>query len=499
MSRKRVYRLPIVLVLTVALGIPVTLAKKHTVTVSEALELAETGKLNEAKLNKLFKKDLSGDKKKFSANKDALLATFELGALNQRVGNFKQSKHWFDLADSTAKEIEGQAVVSGKKTTGKAGAATLGESSTQYVGDYYEKVMSRTLNALNYAFLGDMEGAGVELRKAENYHREARDAIQKEIDAAEKKAQKKADKAAKKSKEDAAEERNKDTVDKNFGALNAAISDVRNDYENAFTYYLSAQFYLANGDSSSLNDAWNAAERAWEIGAGVSAIESLYRDVARMQFAGDPETLAEKLGEADASVLDVPRDAVDVTVIYLAGNAPMKSEKRLPVVIATGAFQTATVSSYEGLQFGLPEMSVQASGVTATTDTAVYIGKLAAKAHKKKLPGMVARAAVRGVTKGAATKAITKKAGPLGKLLGSVVSNATEHADFRAWYSMPAEVKIARLALPPGSHTLQLSVSGRPLSATANGEAGDHCIVLVWGTGATAHAWTLNLSRPPAS
>ena len=37
-------------------------------------------------------------------------------------------------------------------------------------------------------------------------------------------------------------------------------------------------------------------------------------------------------------------------------------------------------------------------------------------------------------------------------LLGAVVSVATEAADLRSWTTLPAEIGVARLALPPGRH-----------------------------------------------
>jgi hypothetical protein len=56
--------------------------------------------------------------------------------------------------------------------------------------------------------------------------------------------------------------------------------------------------------------------------------------------------------------------------------------------------------------------------------------------------------------------------GQLTGILFSVLSNLTEKADTRSWFTLPAEIRMASLFLPPGEHDIKLVLydnAGRPI------------------------------------
>ncbi|HUH11988.1 MAG TPA: hypothetical protein VMK65_02720 [Longimicrobiales bacterium] len=80
---------------------------------------------------------------------------------------------------------------------------------------------------------------------------------------------------------------------------------------------------------------------------------------------------------------------------------------------------------------------------------------------------VLARMVARGATKLALTRSVEKKVGEkdeaVGRLLGFLTNAGTallEQADTRTWHLLPAGVSMARLRLPPGTHTLSVEVLG---------------------------------------
>ena len=66
-----------------------------------------------------------------------------------------------------------------------------------------------------------------------------------------------------------------------------------------------------------------------------------------------------------------------------------------------------------------------------------------------------ARTVARALVKLAATKEAEKKSEWLGFLV-NMFTAATEKADTRSWVTLPREVRIGRIALPPGEHEIRI-------------------------------------------
>jgi hypothetical protein len=99
------------------------------------------------------------------------------------------------------------------------------------------------------------------------------------------------------------------------------------------------------------------------------------------------------------------------------------------------------------------------------------IDAIARKNLEAKLPGITARAVVRA----AAKRAISKAAQEAGRssndrndamaalVVGIGVEAAallTERADTRSWLTLPHDIRLARLPLPPGNYTVKVDLLG---------------------------------------
>ena len=88
------------------------------------------------------------------------------------------------------------------------------------------------------------------------------------------------------------------------------------------------------------------------------------------------------------------------------------------------------------------------------------IDAIARASLNARMPAITARAVARAIAKGVIQESVDKAGQKgddaavqlIGSLLVRVASVATERADTRSWLTLPANVQLARLALPPGSY-----------------------------------------------
>ena len=156
------------------------LAADHTATVDECL--AAVRKQAPVDAEKLFKKDLKDTK-----TAKALLARYEVAGFYRLAGDLAKSRDYLDQARAVEEDYEGRAKLSGRDAAREVGAAFSNDKATIYKGTAPDKTMSHTVNALNRLFLGDREGAYVEIRKALEYQQFERERHDKLIAKAEQK------------------------------------------------------------------------------------------------------------------------------------------------------------------------------------------------------------------------------------------------------------------------------------------------------------------------
>jgi len=392
--------------------------------------------------DKVFLKDASRD------CADRLLALYELGAFYHLAGDPRKSIGFFNTADAVAHDYEGRAVVSAGATGRTAGAVLVNDSVLKYEGTGYDKVMARTINAINYLLLGDMEGARVEVRKAEEYQRLERDRHQRELRQAGARPPRGAESAS----------LGNPAVRASYGRMFDYVRNVRNSFENAFTYYLSSQIYLVRGEPG-LNDAMVEIRNAYELAPQAPGVRSAYLEIARAQGGGAYEEARARLREADAEPEPAPAAGGSVVVFFETGLVPQLDEVRLNL-FAENRLYTLAFPIYNEFGTAQAPLAIRAPGRTYLTSTILDTRALAVKSLQERMPGILTRGLLGAVAKGELQQRAEKNYGPIGGLLSKVATAALGTADRRSWLSLPAEVQVARFNLEPGPARLELNAPG---------------------------------------
>lgn len=333
-----------------------------------------------------------------------------------------------------------------------------------YEGDPYEQAMINVLKALNYALLGDLEGALVEARR----------------------------------------------VDHRLNVLSDRTKD-KNDYrEDGFARYVTGILYEAAGQ---MNDAFIAYRKSYEIyqsvksWSGTGAPAQLQVDLLR---AAEALRLNQELMEYQRAFPNIQwqsaeeqRQLTQVVVISYNGRAPRKEDRFLDVPVSMDALQLVllnraltqnnrnraadtTLYALNGrvVRIAIPKLIPQkthvpvdtvslvsegSAPVTVRTELAQNVTALADKALDERLPAITVKATARAATKFAMAEAATrgsqsaagqKNADWVGLLVGLVAHGyaiASEEADKRSWRTLPDEIHLARVWVPPGTYHVQAS------------------------------------------
>ena len=427
----------------------------------------------------------------------ALLANWEMGSFYQVASKWDESRSRLDRADALSRAIENRPVVSMTQAAQTAGSLLTNDNVIEFTGDGYERVMSRTLNALNYLRAGDLDGARVEIRKADEYQQLELRRHEDELAEARKGASD-ADWTA------AGEAQKSPEMAARLAGMDTFTAGVKSSFLNPFTYFLSGLVYELLGED---DNAGIDYRRALELSPRSLALQSAVFSVALR--AGDEERLRAFREAFDPAVTKGSRRAGkgegEVVVLFQAGLVPRKAEIKFPIPIPRAGVAWVAFPCYVDLDRYHGELEVLAGGARAWSEPVADIGTLAVKALKEKwLPitlRQIARVAAKQVAQRQAEIQARKSGGDgaetVASVLGFLYSALSENADLRAWYSLPAQIQAARLVLPVGPQEISLEwvrADGSRVPATVRVEvaAGRRSLVSVRSFGRDLTAWSIS-------
>jgi len=368
--------------------------------------------------------------------RNQLLCLYELGSFYHWAGDCARSAAAFAQADQVARTYEGKALASVSGGLGQVGAALTNDKVLPWEGAGFEKVMSRTLNALNYLALDDAEGARVEVRKAEEYQVKEHERSRREVEEA--------------SARDGEQPATMATpaLASAYRGMASFARNLRNSYENAFTYYLSSQIYRAQGPMG-LNDALVDIKRAFALAPDVPAVREAYQDL----LARNESVAAKEDGSGT------------VVVLYEAGLVPRMSEVKIDLPIREKR-KDGSVDSYRlsmafpiYKDFGQPEpaLRVRTPAFEKRTARVVDLRPMAVKALEERMPGILARSLVGAAAKVEGQKQAEELGGILARLAVELATGVVTRADLRSWLGLPAEIQAAQFQAPAGTGDVVLS------------------------------------------
>lgn len=365
-----------------------------------------------------------------ASNKNDLLLNLEKGELLRVGSHYKESLDAFSIADIKVNEWESIAKSDPAKLLGQVGAVFMGDSSRDYEGQDYEKVMLTTRMAMNRINLGDLDTARVDIKRT--HEREAVIARFREKETEQAEAE-----AKSKGVTTGAKELNGYPVE----TLNdPEVLKLKNGFQNALSHYMAGFTYEA------LNEPGLAApgyRKAIELRPDLPLLEEGLRGLdARTSFRR-------------------PKGMTDVLFVVETGTSPARQSQKI-------AFPVPTPSGLITVSFSFPTIypnkdaialnQLNLGNLSLPTALVTDFNVMARKALKDDLPGIQARAAVRAIGKGVLQDQANRQLGVFGGLIGNVVTAATEgEADDRMWRSLPERVFLARAFVKPGEYDLRIA------------------------------------------
>ena len=409
-----------------------------------------SGTLSQASLG-----DVDGAIKRLQANnpqadKD-LLYYFELGMLQRLKSRYDDSQKTWAAAQKRI-EATKDTLSAGGDLLRSASSYVLSDKLRVYEAHDYEKVMLLTYMALNHLALGDYEQARVAIKQTHELEATIAEARAKEIAEVEAEAKKRGAVTSFK-------ELNGypvTTID------NAEVNALKNGYQSALSHYLAGFVYESLGEPSLAAPGYRLAN---ELQPNAPALEEALRGLEqRLRGSGD--------------------GMVDVLFIVSSGMAPtMRAQTfRLPVFTLNGT----VLVSYSFPQL-LPNLALDhasellvggAQHVPLTRITSIDL--MARRSLKDDMPGIMLRATARASTSAVlqsqALRRSDRDAAAAAAIAGLALSAFLQSADDRTWRSLPGEVSIARVRLPPGVHDVTLrTAAGEQRSRVS--VSGSHAVI----------------------
>ncbi|WP_281556402.1 hypothetical protein [Thalassomonas sp. RHCl1] len=383
---------------------------------------------------------------------DDILYQLEQGRLSYLANDWQNSKAAFDAVYRQVELDAGKAKYRASRGLQQLGAVVGNDNVIAYQLPAYEQTMMHSYQAMNYLYQHNLEGALVEIRRANQVQEKALKQHRKELLDAEQ--------ALASGSDD--DEVNPDwhRINQAYAGMDAVIGEVKNGFQNAYTFYLSGLLYEAAGQE---NDAYIDYKRALEISPDNGFLQ---QDVLRLASAlGMQDDLVRFEQKYGAWQQKHKASDGQVVVIYEQGLINEKKELALHLPVSTSdndlRFYNLALPVYEkspGISHGL---QLKVDNRTLNSMELVRLQGLAAKQLQEQLPGLIIRQLSRLIAKEKFRSTLERKGDDVGNILANLYNLVSEKADTRSWVTLPKNSQLVKAQLPAGKQQLELVVDGR--------------------------------------
>jgi hypothetical protein len=357
--------------------------------------------------------------------RNRLLYQLDRGMLAFSAGEFSEAIQAFEEAERIMDELY-TISLSQEATT-----FVINDNTAPYRGEDFESVMVNLFLALSYANLSQIEEALVEARK----------------------------------------------VDSKLTAINLQYSESqKNGYqEDPFARLLMGILYEMGRSSDDLNDAYisyNLALQGYESEYqrfGLAIPQVLVENaLSTAEFMGEEEEkrLRERFPFKQYLPLVERKEKAEVFGLHLNGRAPVKEPDLVVLPMADGFFVKLAFPRYKSVPKTIVGARLYAKPLEEDTafqanfSMAEPIGRIAVENLEDRRVRIAAKTLARVTAKYLAIKAaqqeVSEKHGGLAGLLTIITGNflafASEEPDLRSWRTLPEEILISKLTLPPGTY-----------------------------------------------
>jgi hypothetical protein len=319
-------------------------------------------------------------------------------------GEFDKAREHFDQACEEVKSLEERALVSASDLGETLVSFAINDTFKSYQGEGFERVMLHACLAMTYLAQGKLEDVYVEARRGNKLL---------------------------------------ETEEKLYSKSYAA---------GGLGHFLSAVAYelLDKPD-----EAFIDYQRMLDKGVGTQlAGRAMLRIAKRLHYDDRIEELERRFG-VDAKR---PDDAASIVVIAGVGTGPYKQEIGFALPVDKGRIVQWAVPTFAARPQAVSSLVLRCTGAMTNVRTTVIedVGKVSKENLDDRIAWLAAKSAVRAAVKYEVTRQLQKDNGTLGLLVGDIFTLVTEHADLRAWQTLPDTWQAARAFVAPGAHEISI-------------------------------------------
>jgi len=374
------------------------------------------------------------------SEKDRTLYELEAAAVYMAAGDLGKAGAALDAADERMWQYLDEAPEI--RVSEQAAAIVTNQTIITYHGRPHDRIMCSTYKGLNYLLANDLANAGVSLRRAQEWQRDAYDKNSSEIAELEKKS----DEAAQSKGYDAQRAMDDPRTKQGFDSAYGPLREMQGygDFEVPYATFLRGLRFQLNGSV---------------VSGGASEFEQAtgcFRRVASML----PETeRGPVLADAQAAEAAMTGTAVPPTVYVVleSGMAPWLDELRIDIPLFMQRVPYVG-AAFPLLKFkdGAPAgMRLRAGGQDTSAILLTDMDRVVAEDFNRRLPAIITMTLVSSATKAIAVYAAQEAASQQDSnaalliAIGGVIYQAsTNSADLRTWLTLPKQVYYARCAAP---------------------------------------------------
>ena len=403
-----------------------------------------------------FEQALTSMPKRNNRHSSYNLSLLEKARLEFLTGKYLPSQKHFELAYLQIQKDEQAAKIQLSRSIQNATAVVSNDNVMSYVIPYYEQSMLHSYQALNYLNKNDLPGALVEIRRANLVQSKALKANQKTLHSSQQKMLN--------------EGVGLETLANKYPSQVNAIGQVKNGFQNAYTFYLSGVLYEAAGKA---NDAYIDYKKALEIyPANITLQKDVWRLANRLGMDNDILNFKEHLAPSITKAQKVIPQSGQLVIISEHGIINNKQEVsfNLPVFTHNNnmRFYSVALPRYSNNLRHYSGLSINYQGKQYQSQEIVRLQSLAAKQLQDTMPAIVTRQIIRLIAKEKLRQKISNQGGDIGNILASLYNIVSEKADTRSWSTLPDSIHILRLNLTSGQHTLKLNIAGENRTITVD-------------------------------
>lgn len=378
---------------------------------------------------------------------DKILYLMERGRIAQIQGDVDTSRTNFEAAIQAIKESDEKAVVSASGAAAQASAVMVNANAIPYNGDGYERVMLYLFQAMNYLAENDIEGTGVELRRANAEQEEALKRHEKEIEQAKETA-----------RQNHVSDSAPDAVTNAYMDMDRISGKVKNSFQNAYSFYLSGIVYEMLGQP---NDAYIDYKKAIEIFPDNTYLQKdVIRLAKQLNMRDDFDHFKYLYPKAIETLPQNNANNSELILFFEDDFVAQKEQIKIPIPISTRTvnFTAVAFPIYNIKSVSFSPIALSENGnLQGATEPICDVNALAVKSLKEKVPAIAIHCLISACAKAAVAKTAEDKGGLIGSLCASAYNIFSENADLRSWVTLPADVQIMRISLSAGEHDFLLT------------------------------------------